>query len=324
MSSETARLFNSTIAATAIAATFRLGFLEELERGDPVRLTDFCARHDVDPGSLRALVCALQFAGVVRFDEAAGVVSKGAAFAEAYAEKGYFYWLVAGYGPMLQHLAELAVNGSGNGPLRNGAEIARAARDYGAAFVDRQFMEVLESEPFEVVADVGCGSAERLIQLARQLPDLRGVGVDIDDAVVELAKNRIAAAGLEGRLAVVPGDLKTMDSTPECEQVQVIFSLFMGHDLWPRPGCVEALARVRRIFPNAGRFLLCDTYRSDALTGKDIPIFTLGFELTHAVMRQYIPSVPEWMEVFEESGWTCAGRRDVDIPFSCIFDLRPA
>jgi hypothetical protein len=55
-----------------------------------------------------------------------------------------------------------------------------------------------------------------------------------------------------------------------------------------------------------------------------IPIFTLGFELTHAVMGQYIPLESEWLEVFDEAGWDCANAREVGIPFSKIFDLRPS
>jgi hypothetical protein len=39
-------------------------------------------------------------------------------------------------------------------------------------------------------------------------------------------------------------------------------------------------------------------------------------------MRQYIPTVDEWMEVIAESGWTCERRRELGIPFSCIFELR--
>jgi len=72
------------------------------------------------------------------------------------------------------------------------------------------------------------------------------------------------------------------------------------------------------------RFLLCDTYRSELSISHEIPVFTLGFEVTHAVMGQYIPSLSEWMELFAEAGWRCATRRFIDLPFSCIFDLRPA
>lgn len=324
MASESARLFNSAIAAAAVAATFRLGLLKELNGNGSVGLEDFCRRHEVDAGSLRALACALRTAGVVEYDEAAGAVSRGPAFDDVYVSKGYFYWLVAGYGPMLQHLAELVRTGHDRdrGPLRNGAEVARAAQDYGASFVDRTFLEVLRREPMSAVADIGCGSAQRLIELARSRPGLRGVGVDIDPEVVDLAQARIETAGLQDRLKALAGDLKTMEPTDECRDVDVIFSLFMGHDLWPRADCVQALRGIRGIFPNARRFLLCDTFRSGVLTGDDIPIFTLGFELTHAVMRQYIPTVEEWLDVIAESGWTCTRRTELGIPFSCIFELR--
>ncbi|HMB68460.1 MAG TPA: class I SAM-dependent methyltransferase [bacterium] len=307
-----------------MAATFRLGLLKELHRDGSVTVADFGKRHEVDPGSLHALACAMRTADVVKYDAAAGTISQGAAFADVYASKGFFYWLIAGYGPMLQNLAALARTGHDRdrGPLRNGAEVARAAQDYGASFVDKTFLAVLQEEPLGTVADIGCGSAQRLIELARSHPDLRGVGVDIDPEVVDLAQARIETAGLESRLTALAGDLKTMQPTDECRNVDVIFSLFMGHDLWPRQDCIAALRGIREIFPNARRFLLCDTYQSGALTGDGIPVFTLGFELTHAVMRQYIPTVDEWMGVIEESGWTCTRRVELGIPYSCIFELR--
>ena len=110
--------------------------------------------------------------------------------------------------------------------------------------------------------------------------------------------------------------------SPEFSQVDVIFCFFMGHDLWPRANCLSTLRGIRSVFPRAKRFLLCDTYRSDLLPSDETPIFTLGFELTHAAMGQYIPGLSEWMDLFQEAGWTCVDRRDVGIPFSAIFDLR--
>jgi hypothetical protein len=104
--------------------------------------------------------------------------------------------------------------------------------------------------------------------------------------------------------------------------VDVIFSFFIGHDLWPRADCLLTLARLRSAFPGARRFLLADTYRSDLPPADEAPIFTLAFETTHAVMGQYVPSLQEWDALFSESVWTCVGQRALDIPFSVIFDLR--
>ena len=53
-----------------------------------------------------------------------------------------------------------------------------------------------------------------------------------------------------------------------------------------------------------------------------MPIFTLGFEVTHAAMGQSVPSHQDWLDLFEETAWTLGDEYPIGIPFSCIFDLR--
>ena len=191
-------------------------------------------------------------------------------------------------------------------------------------FADPPFTEVMDQEPFAVAADLGCGSAERLINLARARPDFRGVGVEVNKGAVDLARRSIQQAGLQDRLQIVHFDVKNLVYQQEFEDVEVLFCFFMGHDLWPRPNCLKAFRSIRSAFPSLKRFLFSDTYRSDCPVPGDVPIFTLGFEFTHALMGQYIPSLQEWEDLFEEAGWTCHARRDISIPFSSIFDLRVA
>jgi hypothetical protein len=77
-------------------------------------------------------------------------------------------------------------------------------------------------------------------------------------------------------------------------------------------------------FPQAHTFLLADTYRSERITDPAAPIFTLGFEFTHALMRQYIPSIEEWRSFFDDSVWSLVAVHELEIPYSAIFQLGPA
>jgi hypothetical protein len=322
---ETARIFNSALGAAAVSALFELGLFDELQQKQTVGLREFCERRNLHRASLLALLDVLHRSGVVELSRGEDVARPGPAFAQAYRDKGYFLWLVRGYGNMLENLATLLRNENRTGDFirRDGRYIAMAGRDYGSQFVDPGFTEVLRQMPFRVAADIGCGSAERLIKLANQRPDFRGIGIDINAGSISVARAAVAAAGLQDRITLVHADVKELEPQPELGAVEVIFSFFMGHDLWPRANCLQSLRRIRAGFPRVKRFLLCDTYRSDLPLSEEAPIFTLGFEVTHAVMGQYIPSVAEWMDLFEEAGWACVGQREVDIPFSAIFDLRP-
>lgn len=324
MSDETARLFNSAVGAAALAALDELGVIEELHRNGEVTIQPFCERHELHRPSATALLEVLHRVGVVELCHADGVARKGRLFEEAYRDKGYFLWLMRGYGRMLEGLGSLLRNENRYGDFyhRDGKYIALAGRDYGARFVDRHFLEVLDAEPFATAADIGCGSAERLIRLAKERPGFRGVGIDVSAGSVSVAREAVAAAGLEDRIAVVHDDVRRLEARPELAEVDVIFSFFIGHDLWPRRDCLQTLARLRTAFPRARRFLLADTYRAELAPEAEAPIFTLGFEATHAVMGQYVPTLKEWTDLFTDSAWSCVGQRALDIPFSTIFDLR--
>lgn len=319
-----AAIFNDTVVASAIAAAFDLGLFDEIRTQADVSVQEFCDNNDLQYDTVRAILIALQTKKIVRFDPVKDQVSADDLFQQVCCDKGYFAWLLGGYGAMLQNLSEMArkkhrKQGSSN---RCGQRIASAGRDYGAQFVDRYFQGCIDESHYSAVADVGCGSAERLIQMATANHELTGVGIEVDPGAVRLARSEIQRAGLEKRIQVVEGDVRNLEHSRYYEDVQIVFSFFMGHDLWPRQQCLLALQSVRRLFPNASRFLLCDTYRSQALDKVDIPIFTLGFEFTHMIMGDYVPTLDEWMELFEESAWDCVESHSIGIPFSCIFDLR--
>lgn len=318
-------LFNSAIAGAALSAAFELGLLEALDRSPELSLKEFCEARGLDHRALSSFCWALHTAEVVRWSPASDRVATGTGFADAYANKGYFMWLWRGYGHMLQHLAPLAQtrNRTGSFFQRDGAFIVEAGRDY-AAFVDQTFRQVLESQPFRSAADLGCGSAERLIRLAKERQDFVGLGVEVNPQAAAFARTQVEKANVGGRVQVVHGDARDLAPGAALSEVEVVFSFFMGHDLWPKAAAVHALRRIREAFPRAERFLLCDTVRSELPPEAEPPIFTLGFELTHAVMGHYVPSLTEWAEVFEAAGWRCAAQHPIGIAHSVIFELRPS
>lgn len=273
---------------------------------------------------MEAILQVLDWADAVSWSPGQERAIAGGSFDDIYAEKGYFLWLVRGYFHLLENAASLSRQGAlAEGPPRRDAEyIAIAGRDYGSRYVDRHFLDLLEEDTVGCAADLGCGSGERLLRLARRRPDLRGIGIEKSPAAVAVARAAIEEAAEGDRLEILQGDVAHLEPRPEFEPVDVAFSFFMGHDLWPRDACIEALRSIRAAFPGLRRFLLCDTYRSEG-ERREMPIFTLGFEFTHALMGQSIPSLSDWRGLFDEAGWECVREQPVGIPFSTIFDLRP-
>ena len=327
---ETARIFNSTLASAAISSAFELGLLEELQSKGMIHIHSYCDDANLHRPSVASIIHALACFNIVELSSDAEFARRGPVFADVYREKGYFFWLVKGYGYLLQNLADVVKCGNRPGDnsdrsfvRRSLNHIAMAGLDYGSQFVDQYFEDLLNEQPFTVACDLGCGSAERLIKIAQKHSSTQGVGVDINPGVITIAQDRIRAESLQDRLTVIQGDIRELSPRQEFTAVDLLSCFFMGHDLWPRSECKEVLDRLLTIFPQVQRFLFCDTYRSDAMPSPFIPTFTLGFELTHAVMGQYIPLEAEWLSLFKDAGWECAGKVEVGIPFSVIFDLRP-
>lgn len=302
-----------------------MGLLDAINESDPFDVMAFCEDRGLSHYAIGGILQVLYRFDIVKLDDERKEATQGPEFADVFADKGYFMWLVRGYGNLLHNLAGIVEDGTcdTNGIGRDGKFIAMSGRDYGARYVDEHFTQVMNEEPFTVAADLGCGSAERLMGLARARPDFRGVGVEVNKGAVDLARRSIKEAGLEDRVQVVHFDVKNLTFQPEFEEVEVLFCFFMGHDLWPRPNCLKAFKSIRGAFPNLKRFLFSDTYRSDFPAPGHPPIFTLGFEFTHDMMGQFIPNIPEWEGLFKEAGWELKGRHDLSIAYSSIFDLRP-
>ncbi|MGB5713179.1 MAG: class I SAM-dependent methyltransferase [Waterburya sp.] len=325
MNNRLADVFNSTMISSAISAADELGLIEQLKQEQTIEINTFCQENDLHYLSVEAIISALCCFDICQLNDNNRIVQQGSLFAEAYRDKGYFLWLIRGYGYLLQNLASIAKNENRFHDFinRDGKYIALAGRDYGQKFVDSYFEELLEEFPYQFVADLGCGSGAKLINIAKKSPAVRGIGIDINSGAVETAQIAVDNAELQARVKIIEGDMSKLDNQPDFDEVDVVFSFFNGHDVWPRNNCLKFLQNLHLAFPNVKRFLLCDTYRSDTIPSENVPIFTLGFEFTHGIMGQYIPSLTEWLELFVDSGWECVEHREIGIPFSTIFDLRP-
>src|SRR6266498_765686 len=168
----TAQLFNSTLASASISAAFELGIFSELSTKGELSLDSFCKAHELDVATIRAMMHALACFDIVEFRDSALIVGPGKSFDAVCRDKGYFMWLISGYGYALQRLCDLArLENRPSNPddrsfvKRNGKYIAMAGRDYGEQFVDRDFEAVLSPSPNDFLCDLGCGSAGRLIGL---------------------------------------------------------------------------------------------------------------------------------------------------------------
>ncbi|MEV8636020.1 class I SAM-dependent methyltransferase [Streptosporangium sp. NPDC051023] len=261
---------------------------------------------------------------VVERDGQAVVV--GANFAEVFRTKSFFHWLVRGCSELFTQMPSVLRNENRIGRYyrRDPKAISFACRDINAKCFDPAFWTGMENldYSFSVVADLGCGSGERLIQLAERYPGTKGIGLDNAGPSLETAASDVAAAGLTDRITFGELDVRSMAPRQEFDEVDLLTCFMMGHDFWPRESCVATLRRLRELFPNARRMLLGDKTRTVGVPDGEQEIFTLGFEVAHAMMNVYIPTLEEWEGVFGDGGWKCVRKTTVQgLASSVVFEL---
>jgi len=319
-----ADIYNSAVAAWAISAAWEIGALDELNDSGSLNVEDFAEKRDLHLASTVGMFTALATVDVVRREN--GSVTTAPNFEEVYRTRSFFHWLSRGCAELFTQMPTVLQNKNRVGRFyqRDAAAISYACRDINAACFDPAFWAAMDrvTFPFSVVADLGCGSGERLTQILRRYPDVRGLGLDIAPDALVVARADAAGYGLSERLAFVEADVRRVPARPEFAEVELLTCFMMGHDFWPRENCVATLRQLRELFPNVKRFLLGDATRTVGIADDEMPIFTLGFEVGHDLMGVYLPTLAEWNDVFADSGWNCVGWQPVEgITASVVFEL---
>ncbi len=78
--------------------------------------------------------------------------------------------------------------------------------------VDRM-LEIADLKSGETVYDLGSGDGRILITAAQRF-HAKGVGIEIEEALVRSSEERIASLGLQNRIRIIHADLRTVDLSP--------------------------------------------------------------------------------------------------------------
>jgi hypothetical protein len=320
------QVFNAAVAAAAIGAAWEVGALDELRDAHKLDVPAFARTHDIDAAATEGMFRALASVSIV--ERSGSIVTAGPLFEEAFRTRSLFHWLVQGSGEIFRRMPAIlrCANRHGDFYARDAAAISFACREINTNFFDGTFWQAMDGldVDFRVVADIGSGSGERLLQILRRYPGTRAIGIDVAPAAVAFAETEFARAGMSDRVRFVHDDVRDLTVDPDYAQVELLTCFMMGHDFWPRENCARTLRGIRAAFPNVRRFLLGDATRTSNLPDTEIPVFTLGFELGHSLMGVYVPTIEEWHGVFADGGWRCTRAYDIELlTASVVFELVP-
>jgi hypothetical protein len=132
-----------------------------------------------------------------------------------------------------------------------------------SAVTGRALAEVVDFRSARRLLDIGGGGAAFDIELCRRYPDLRATVYDLPH-VCELTADRLAEAGMTGRIAVHPGDFFADADLPGGHDT-VLLSMIM-HD-WDEQRDREILDKCFRALPSGGMLMISELLVDDDKTG---------------------------------------------------------
>ncbi len=171
--------------------------------------------------------------------------------------------------------------------------------------------DIVRQLGFTKLLDLGCGNGELLLDLARQDRGFTGFGIDVNPAMLKLARSRARAGRLGRRLQFLEGDCRQLrkavpvDVRPEIGSVTACNFV---NEMFGKGGArvIQWLKELRRMFPT--RPLLILDYYGRLGQKKKLKIEkereTLLHDFAQLISGQGIPpgDVNEWNSLYREAG----------------------
>lgn len=323
--------YNGFIAANVIFALDRIGLLEQIGRGEALSAAEAVPQAG-DALRTEAVLRAAADYGYLKADGDAYLPTE--AGREIAAARGYFTWAVGGYHDVFGRAGHLSAGTHryNEDVFRDEAMVALGSAQCDQSMFAAQLTDVLNGIDFRTIADLGSGTSARVRRVVSQREGTRGLGIDISRPATDIAKRDIAEAGMQDRVTAVRADVLGLLGTQidndaeaaEVAEVDTVMSFFLLHDLLADPTTRSSIfTRMREAFPKARTFVLGDTMLRDPGTSDGAqPVFSVGFELAHAMMGVPLHTKATYETLFTDAGLRIERVEALATPHSWLYVLQ--
>ena len=162
-------------------------------------------------------------------------------------------------------------------------------------------LKKLAAQPGERILEIGFGTGHCLVEIAKAVgPQGKALGLDISDAMVSLATDLLAKAGLADRALLQRGDAEQLPF--DSDSLDGIFFSFTL-ELFDTPDLPKVLAECKRVLKPGGRLVVVAVSRE----GKH-GMMLEAYEWTH----QHFPNLMDCRPIYVSRALEAAGFRIAD------------
>jgi SAM-dependent methyltransferase len=169
------------------------------------------------------------------------------------------------------------------------------------------------------ILDVGCGAAYGLVHMSRRFPSVRGLGLEVDPPMLELAAKSLAEAGAGDRIRVEPTSALAMTFADRFDLAVMNIAL---HETGERPEWEEVLRRVHRALRPGGALLIAELpYPARIEEYREQPAYRMlaGIQHHEVLVGCGMITIPELAELLAGAGFRPVRRIDQPNPTRIMY-----
>jgi ubiquinone/menaquinone biosynthesis C-methylase UbiE len=145
--------------------------------------------------------------------------------------------------------------------------------------------ELKRYQPQGILADIGCGPGYLIANIAKALPHLSLIGVDISEDMVKKASQNLTSLVISEKVSFRQGDIQALPF--ESGSLDFIVSTLSLHH-WSDPG--QAIEQIERVLKPGGQFLIFDLRRDSRKIVYSIITFAQTFIIPPVMKRANEPT----------------------------------
>jgi 2-ketoarginine methyltransferase len=305
-------------------AMIETGTLDRVLAAESVPVDELLAAGRLDRHVLESILSYLDGLSLVRYE--GGRVRALPRLRRLMDEPRGFFELTYAYEPIFTRLRDL-LSGKAHYPAdtqRRGKYVGRGSGQLCRTLPYPVLADMLRRHGARRLLDLGCGDLALLFFACEAAPDLRAIGIDIDEPTVAYAREVLATSPHAGRIEVRHADMFDLGALArEATDVDAVTAVDTYHEYLAQgeEKIVGLLQRLRAEFPRALLYVgeFCKQPHEKL---RRQPTAFLEHHLYHDLTNQVIVDAGRWHAMFAAAGLTIVEEKVFDMVGHGYFVLR--